>query len=304
MIIRYGSFAYFLPMLVAAAAVAGLYFAMRKRSARAKSAAVALLAAVNLIQHLFKQFVWPHYFGDAFPATINTAYNMCAALIIVTPFVLVSKSTAWKQFMAYVGTAAGALTFVLPYWYIGQTLWQWDALRYYVCHGLLLCTSLLPALWGLHKISWRDFYKLPFIFFFMQILIAFDHLVCWTLGVNGEGEFFDVLYEANPLWMMHPGENFAFVIPLIDALTPDIFFGDGSRPYVPILWYAVPLTLAMWVLAFALDAAADRRRFVSDMRLFAGAVRAKFFGVAPVLPFSRRVKYRLPKFRCGRRKRR
>ena len=306
MIIRYGSFAYFLPIVILAAAVVLLYFALRKASSRAKSAAVFVLAVLNIIQHIFKQFIWPHYFGDPYPATINTAYNMCATLILITPFVLLSRSSAWKQFMTYVGTAAGALTFVVPYWYIGGTLFQWDVLRYYACHGLLLATSLLPALWGLHKIKWRDFYKLPFMFFSLLIFIAFNYMVCWALGINGggDGDFFEILYNSNPLWMMHPGDNFTFIVPVIDLFTPDIFFGDGTRPYTPILWYAIPLTLAMWIFAFAFDAIIDRRRFVADCSASARALKDMFFGVTPVLPLSRRVKYRAPKFRYKRYRRR
>lgn len=295
--IEYGSAGYFLPMLIIFVFTAVMYFALRGRSARVQKLAVFILAAVNVLQHLLKQFIYPHYWGDAYPDMINTAYNMCAALILLTPFVLFLRGTVFKQFIAYVGTAAGLLTMFVPYWYIGQTLFQWDVLRYYLCHGLLFAASLLPALWGLYKFSWRDFWKMPFVFFFVLILIIFNYFVFWCLGVgvdNTSESFFQTISNANPLWVMHPDEQFAFIIPVIDFFTPNIFFpqGEGGM-YTPVLWYAIPITLLMWVLGFALGALIDRKNFVSDMRAFAAIFRRR--AVARVCPAAgTRVKYKRP----------
>lgn len=310
MIINYGSLAYFIPFVVTGGLASGVYFLFRRRTEFVKKFVVFILMAVNILQHVLKQFVWPHYFGNAYPDLINTAYNMCATLIIISPFVLISKSRAFRQFLTYLGTAAGVVTMIVPYWYIGQTMWQWDVLRYYFCHGLLVLTSLLPALWGVYKFNWRDFYKFPFIFFLLLILIAFNDLVFWCLGVVGDysdGNFFDVLYEANPCWMMHPNDTFSFILPVIDFFTPDVFFGDADtgRPYTPILWYAIPMTLLFWVLGIILGALIDHKGFAADMKAFAGFMRSLFGGragsVSPV--FGVKIRYRKPRFSCGRKRR-
>lgn len=279
MIIDYGSVAYFIPIIITAAAAFGLFFAFRRRTERTKKLVIFILMAVNILQHLLKQFVWPHYWGREYPELMNGAYNMCATLILIGPFVLISKSGAFKQFLCYVGTAAGLLTMFVPYWYIGKTMWQWDVLRYYFCHGLLTVTSVLPAMWGIYKFNWRDFYKFPFIFFALLILIAFNQLVFYALGIIGEGQnFFAVLYVNNPCWMMHPNDNFSFLIPVIDFFTPDIFFADeaAGRPYTPILWYAIPMFLLFCVLGILLGALLDNARFVADVKAFAHSVRSLF----------------------------
>lgn len=305
MIINYGSAAYFIPFIVTAAVVVALFFALRRCSARVKTAAVFVLALINILQHVLKQFIYPHYFGNPYPDLINTAYNMCATLIIITPFVLLSKSRALKQFLSYVGTVAGVITMIVPHWYIGQTFFQWDVLRYYLCHGLLVATSLLPSLWGLYKFFWRDFWKLPFIFFGLLILIAFNDLVFYTVGLMGDwsaGNFFSILYDINPCWMMHPNEGFAWLVPVIDFFTPDIFMGDAAtgRPYTPILWYAVPLILLFWVLGFVLGALLDRKNFVSDMRALGSFVRdATAQSVCP-RGLSLKVKYKKARFSLKR----
>ena len=307
MVINYGSAAYFIPFIATAAFVALLYFIFRRRSARAQTAVIFVICAVNILQHFLKQFIYPHYAGMAYPDLINTAYNMCATLIIITPFVLFSKNSAFRPFLACVGTVAGVLTMIVPHWYIGQTFFQWDVLRYYLCHGLLVSTSLLPALWGLYKFRWYDFIKFPFLFFLLLILIAFNDLVFWCLGVVGnyaDGKFFDFIYQANPCWMMHPNDGFGFVRDIIDIFTPDIFFGDGAKPYTPILWYAIPVTLLFWVLGFIVCALIDRRRFVCDMRAFCAFIR-RIFGRSKVIPVrGNKIKYAKPRFSSVRRTRR
>lgn len=296
MLINYGSAAYFIPFVITAGVGCALYFPLRRRSPSVKKLAVLILMAVNILQHVLKQFVWPHYWGNSYPDLINGAYNMCSVLIIISPFVLLSKSRALKQFITYVGTAAGLATFIVPYWYIGQTFFQWDVLRYYFCHGLLILTSLLPAVWGLYKFCWRDFYKFPFIFFALLILIIFNDFLFYSFGIIGEGEdFFTVLYNNNPCWMMHPNEGFGFLIPVIDAFTPDIFFTGANGGYVPVLWYAIPMFLLICVLGIILGILFDFIGFSRDMSSIARRVRVLF---VPRTKFRRRA----PRFRCGRRR--
>lgn len=276
---QYGSPAYFFYPVIIFALTAVLWLVLRRRGDRVKRAVIMALMLINLAQHILKQFVWPHYWGDAYPAHFNTAYNMCATLIILSPFIFISKSELWKDFITYIGAGAGLVTMAVPYWYIGQSLWQWDILRYYFCHGLLFITSLLPVLTGLHKINWRNFYKLPFVFFLCLIIIVFNDLVCYALGIFGDssaGNFFEALYEANPCWMMHPNEDFSWLVPVIDLFTPDVFMGGDGGLYTPLLWYAIPMYLLICILGFALGAAIDHRRFVADMRAVADFFRARF----------------------------
>ena len=97
MIIDYGSAAYFIPFLITALAVAALYFAFRGRTAHTKRAVVLVLAALNIAQHILKQFIYPHYESMAYPDLINTAYNMCATLILITPFVVLFGGRAFAR---------------------------------------------------------------------------------------------------------------------------------------------------------------------------------------------------------------
>lgn len=307
LIINYGSVAYFIPPAIILVIVAALFFMFRRRSAAAKKAVVLIIMAVNILQHVLKQFIYPHYFGNAYPDLINTAYNMCATLILLSPVIFFSRSRAFRQFLAYVGTIAGLLTMAVPHWYIGQTMLQWDVFRYYFCHGMLVASSFLPAAWGLYKMCWRDFWKFPFIFFFMLILIAFNDLVFWCLGVVGDytQPFFEVLYDANPCWMMHPNEGFSFLLPVIDFFTPDIFFGDAAgKPYTPILWYAIPLTLLIWILGLLFGLIFDGKNMVSDIKAAFTWRPQAIYSPSVLPPAGNRVRFKRRTFAYRKQRRR
>ena len=274
MIMQYGNFAYFFYPILVIAFTVGMYFLLRKRSERTKKYVLLAMMLVNLLQHFLKKFIWPMYWGTDFDVRISTAYNLCAFLIIIAPFVLLGKNKLWKDFLVLFGTNAGVMTMAVPYWYIGQTIWQWDVFRYYFCHGLLSSSSLLIALLGLHKPDWRNFWKIPFLFFLSLVLVCFNDLVLAVARGTQDG-LFDLLYAYNPCWLFHPIEEFSFIIPVIDFFTPDVFMGDlaTGEPFTPLLWYFIPMYLLIAVLAFIIMALANRRRFLEDWRTFTAWLR-------------------------------
>ncbi|MDE7158494.1 MAG: hypothetical protein K2N74_02870, partial [Clostridiales bacterium] len=176
MILQYGSNAYIFYLLVSAVILAGIYLIFRKRSLQAKKWLLATLVLINVLQHLFKSFVYPHLYGMGFGLQ-NTAYNVCAVLILLSPFTLFGKDSFFKVFVAYAGTVAGTLSLLLPYWFIGQTIFTWEFLRFYVCHLLLLLTSALPLMWGIRRAGYRDFWKSGFALFFLLGIVLLNDVL-------------------------------------------------------------------------------------------------------------------------------
>ena len=267
MIMQYGNFAYFFYPILIISFTVGLYFLLRRRSEQTKKAVLLAMMLVNLAQHLLKQYLYPQYWGIDFDVRLSTAYNLCALLIIIAPFVLLGKNALWKDFLILFGTNAGVVTMAVPYWYIGQTIWQWDVFRYYLCHGLLSSSSLLIALLGLHRLNYRNFRKIPFLFFFSLILVCFNDIILYAVQ-GAEGNLWETLCAYNPCWLFHPIEEFDWLIPIIDVFTPDLFMGDlaTGEPFTPLLWYFIPMYLLIAVLAFLIMSLADRKRFLQDWR--------------------------------------
>lgn len=250
MILQYGSSAYFLYLLASAIILAWLYFFFRKRSLRAKNWLLGTLALFNVLQHLLKGYLYPHLYGTGFGLQ-NTAYNVCAALILLSPLALLGKDGFFRVFISYAGTAAGALALLLPRWFLGQTIFQWEFLRFYVCHFILLLTSALPLLWKIRKVKFRDFWKTGFAFLFLLGGILLNDVLYFMCdGKNAPEALFTFLQAQNPFQMIQPTEEFSALADLFATVTPKIFLPTAAHPYyTPVFWYAFPLYLIITALS-------------------------------------------------------
>lgn len=268
MTFEYGSFFYFLYLLSALGVTPLVWLVCRRRSPRFKKAAVLALMLLNVFQHFFKQYLYPHLWGNGFDYT-NTIYNVCSFLIVASPFVFLSHSGAWKDFIALAGSSAGLMTMLVPYWYVDGTPFSWEILHFYVYHGLLFCTSLLPLLLGMHRLSWKNFWKIGILFYLGNILVLFNNVV--VIAAAGKAEnLYALLVGQNPLWMFAPpsGEEFKLYVKLIELFSPRVFFDPAAGVCVPFLWSAVPLYLVMTLLSFIIGCFADGQNLERDFRNF------------------------------------
>ena len=266
MIIKYFNYTYIITLLAAALFIAACYFPLRKRSVYAKETALYVLMGFNIAQHFFKFLIWPHLWGAGF-GVINTAYNVCAILIISSPFIYVSGNALLKQFVCYVGTIGATATLFIPYWFIGGTIFTWEYLRFWTCHTVLVATSLLPALWGLVRFNWRDWWKFGLIVLVMLALILLtDTVFLLAFGEATTETLYDALLRQNPLWMMGPGGGVSGVKSIFEGLSPKFLLETQSHPYIPILWYTIPVYLAFAVLGYLFGALFDRKRLWGETK--------------------------------------
>lgn len=258
MTIRYGSFAYFLYIVIALGLTAGVYFLLRKRSEKTKKITVFCLMLVNTLQHFFKFIIWPHLWSTGF-GHVNTLCNMCAFLIVVSPLVFLIGNDTWKNFITYVGSVAGMIAMVVPHWFIGLPAFSWEALRFYFCHTFLFMTSILPVLLSIYKINYRNFWKLPFLLFFGMIIIVFNDFVCVSIGfLDGKEDFYGTLYSLNPMFIMHAPEAFPIMGKICAVFTPK------ALENVAFLWLVIPMYILIATVTFGIGAVVDRMRFKKD----------------------------------------
>ena len=238
-----------------------LWFLLRGRSKTVQKAVVFALALVNFLQHMLKIYIYPQYWGESFGAR-STAYNMCAFLIMASPFILLFGSELWRNFITYVGSVAGCISIFVTYW-MSEPLEE--QLRFVICHALLFLTSCLPALLGIYKINWRKCWRLPFVFYGCLMVLIVNDVVTYTMGIVGDlgsTTLHEFLIRENPCWAMGAPDGYPFVEKLVGFFTPAVFSG------VPILWYAIPLFLLMTLGALGLGALFDHERFVADFAAF------------------------------------
>lgn len=261
MIMRYANFTYFLCLFILIGILVGLYFLLRNKSTRTQKIVILCLIIFNLLQHIFKKYFWYHIDYTGFSLQ-NSASNMCAFLIMAAPIIFFCKSSVWKDFFTYNGTFGGIIAILVPYWFIGQSIFTIEYLRFFTCHGLLFITALLPTLLGIHKISFKNFWKVAFIFNLALMFVIFNDMI--YIVVNSHGmptNMYETLCSLNPTWSMRPNEKFGFLVRIIDFFSPDIFMNVETNTYIPILWYFIPIYLLITTLAFIVTIIFDREGF-------------------------------------------
>ena len=261
MVINYFNHTYIITILAAALFIAACYFPLHKRGAYEKEILLYSLMGINIAQHFFKPLVWPHLWGSGL-SIINTAYNVCAIMIISTPFVYVFGNSLLKQFVCYVGTIGAAMTLFIPYWFIGSTIFNWEYLRFWTCHTLLVATSILPAMWGLFKFDWKDGWKFGLLFLLLLALVLLNNTLYALISGSATADtLYSVLLTQNPIWMMGPYGGVQAVKAIFEGLSPSFLLETETHPYIPILWYAIPVYLAFTVLGYLFGIALDGKRF-------------------------------------------
>ena len=267
MLIFYGSPSYFFNIFIAALVVVAVYFALKNAAPQTQNSVLFTLAAINIVQHFFKPFVWPHLRGTEF-SFIQTAYNVCAFLIIATPFTYLLKSPSFRSFVWSVGSVAGILPLIAPQWFIGQTPFQWEFCRSFVCHVLLLTTSLLPFLRRKIRLTERYALSSALLFFAMLFVIFLDNIICIQTGLlprGAEESLWDAMLRVNPFWMMGPSPVFAEAGKFLAGFS----FGVtcGTLPYVPVLWYFLPIFSLIYLTSALLGRLCDKK-FVEKMKIY------------------------------------
>jgi len=287
----YGFPIYYILMAGAAVFTAALFFILKNRSGRTKSAAIAVMAFFNLFIHLFKLYIFPHYTPSAENAYMCTAYTTCALIIITSPFIHVGKSGVLKDFMFVVGGVAGVFALIFPYsvisFSVAGKLSVWEIVRYYLNHYIIIATSVLPVALGVHKLSYRNFLKVPLIFLLYHIVVFANDCVLICAGYMGDYDS-STLYEGllywNPSRSVALTDTSAIVLgalkSVINSLTPEIFLKniDGESFLWPVLYYTPALSLGLllievveYLLGDFFGIKADFLRLVSKIKsLFAG----------------------------------
>ena len=256
-------------MIVPFAILAGLWFLLRNKTKNVQKAVIFTLTLLNLLQHLLKIYIYPQYWGESFGAR-STAYNMCAFLIMASPFIFLFGSELWHNFITYVGTVAGGMSLCVTYWMYEPVEEQ---LRFVTCHAMLLITSCLPAILGIYKINWRKCWRMPFVFYGCLMVLIVNDVITYTLGIVGDVgalSLHDFLILENPCWAMGAPEGYPFVENIVGFFTPDVFSG------VPILWFAIPIFLLITLGAIGFGSIFDKQRFRSDFAAFGIYAKGKF----------------------------
>ncbi len=252
-------------MLMPIVLLIAIYMLFRNTPMAVKRLVVFTLALLNTLQHLLKIYIYPQYAGESFGGR-STAYNMCALLILISPIVLLIGSQLWQNFLFYVGSIAGIASLCVTYWLKEPVEEQ---LRFVICHGLLFLSSFLPYLFGIYKINYRKFWRIPYVFVGCLMILIVNNIITFRLGMVGDTgslSLYDFLVRENPCWAMCPPEAYPFVEKLLSPLIPSVFLASKGGIDTPVLWYFFPIVILVTVAGFVLGLILDGKHFFGDIK--------------------------------------
>lgn len=266
--VRIGNLHYFVG--IALAFLCPLFGALLSRKIGKKGSHILILVLLwsNLALHFLKQFfpgyrsLWPDGLAD------SLAPNLCAALIMASPFIYLWGPKPLKDYMYYLGIISGLVAIFVPTGAMRYDAYPGgfsnpdyviEVLRFYYCHLVLITAGFLMVFSGNHKLDYRRLKFLPLTFALFLAIVAF-HAILWGpifklknfptewVGENG------VLYNlskgqeiANQSMAFGPQPAFAKILGDIPRyFIPGImtYMVEGKIYFTPVLWVMPFIVLA------------------------------------------------------------
>jgi len=276
MIIAMFNFWYFFWLILAAGMTAGLYFLLRNRSVFTQKAVLFSLLAFGLLLHFLKVYIPPYSVDEARMLRDSWFINICGANIALFPFLFFSKKDSVKDYMFYIGVLSGLVSLFYPQEPIAkadQLAEQWDIVRFYYHHWMVLAVPLLMVLFGHHTLSYKRILAAPVGLLMLMLFILLNQLFQSELGyipLRNREEFFAIGYK-NTSYIWGPGTNDA-IGNFLALFTPKFFrtvpVGEfaGQEKYWPWFWMIVPVFVLVTPLSFLLSMVFDGENFAKDMK--------------------------------------
>ena len=267
---------YFFWLILATAATAGLYFALRKASTMTQKLTLFGILLVGLALHFLKVYIPPYSVDEARMLRDSWFINICAANIALFPFMMWSKNEKVKDYMFYIGMISGLIALFYPQEPIAkldQAAEQLDIVRFYFHHWMVLAVPLMMVLLGHHKLSYKRVLVAPTGLLLLMLFILLNQLFQGELGfvpLRNQSDFLAIGYK-NTSYIWGPGENDA-IGSFFALFTPDFFkivpVGQyaGQIKYWPWFWIIVPTYILVTPLAFGLVMIFDHKALGADLK--------------------------------------
>lgn len=276
MIIGMFNFWYFFWLILAAGAIAGLYFLLRNRSQHTQKLVLFSFLAFGLLLHFLKAYIPPYSVDEARMLRDSWFVNICAANIALFPIMFWSKNKKVLDYMFYIGVISGLISLFYPQEPLAkadQLADQLDIVRFYYHHWMVMAIPMLMVMLGLHQPSYKRIWVAPTGLLLLMLFIMLNQIFQSELGfvpLRNQEDFFGIGYK-NSSYIWGPGTNDA-IGNFLAIFTPDFFktvpVGEfaGQIKYWPWFWMIVPCYILVTPLALLIASIFDRKAMGADFR--------------------------------------
>lgn len=235
--LRYWSWGHRVNIILPFLCIFIFYLILKNRTAKTQKIVISILMMINVIQHLFKPWFWYSlYLGEI---DIDRIFfcNVCASIILLSPVTFLCKNKALKDATFFLGVLGG----IFALWFITEknvkSITHPDYIRFLFCHTLLMTTSSLPVLLGLHKLNIKNFWIVGLSFYALQIIVVGNNMLIYAWNNNFDwGHAYQHLYKRNELFICHPPASSIYKAAFGIDLQSGYMVYDSTRTYIPIFW--------------------------------------------------------------------
>ena len=237
LILKWWSLGHFLSIFLPMVFIAIAYLILRKRTPKTQKIVVLTLMLINVAQHLFKSWVWYPLYKGVFDLRNITFCNVCATSILVSPIIFVLKNKGLKDALFYHGLLGG----IMSLWFVsveyGVSIISLEFIRYFSCHAILMMTSILPVLLGLHTLSMKRFWVVGVCFIAAETIVFLDNFLILAFQNKMDWSYaYNKVYQENQLLIMHAPTPAVFEHTFLRDTRVKYLIDDGTCFYIPVLW--------------------------------------------------------------------
>ena len=283
-LVRYGNWLYFLWIFFLLAITALSVYLCHRFGKKFAYRYISVILWANFALHFLKQLL-PNFY-NRWPTSLSDSFfpNLCAVLIVISPFIFHWGNKYFKDYMYYLGVISGVLVYFVPTGAMKEGLSQGEYLvemfRFYMCHWPLVVGGLLMVEQGFHRLDWKRLWAVPVIFCGILALISVHEIVSGPIlklegtphdwvGEHGllnracaEAEYSNQSMQFGPQKGVDSLLGWAYPYLIPGLMT---FRVEGVIYFTPVIWIFPFIALATLIVGPLMAAPFEKRQMRMDL---------------------------------------